>query len=66
MGFVTNTRVTHATPGAGYAYTVERDWEGDADMQHVDENCAVKDTAAQLIDDNDLNVSYHTKQLMIS
>ena len=50
--------MTHATPGAGFAHTPERDWESDAHMRDVDANCnSIKDIAAQLIDDNDLNVS---------
>ncbi|MBD3731072.1 MAG: alkaline phosphatase, partial [Sphingomonadales bacterium] len=31
-GIVTTTRITHATPAAGYAHTPQRDWEADADM----------------------------------
>ena len=31
-GVVTTTRITHATPGAAYAHTPERNWESDADM----------------------------------
>ncbi|MEP6818856.1 MAG: alkaline phosphatase [bacterium] len=31
-GVVTTTRVTHATPAACYAHTVERDWESDKDI----------------------------------
>ena len=53
---MTNTRVTHATPGALYAHTPERDWEGDADMEGVSQDCT--DISKQLIDDNiDINVS---------
>ena len=31
-GIVTNTRVTHATPGALYAHTQNRNWEADSSM----------------------------------
>lgn len=32
-GVVTTARVTHATPGACYAHTADRDWESDRDIQ---------------------------------
>ncbi|CAN5520982.1 alkaline phosphatase [soil metagenome] len=31
-GVVTTTRLTHATPGACYAHTADRDWESDKDI----------------------------------
>ena len=31
-GVVTTTTVTHATPGATYAHTPDRDWEDDAKL----------------------------------
>ncbi len=31
-GIVTTARLTHATPGACYAHTANRDWEADADI----------------------------------
>lgn len=31
-GVVTTARLTHATPGACYAHTADRDWESDADI----------------------------------
>src|SRR4051812_14120938 len=34
-GVVTTTRVTHATPGACYAHTADRDWESDFDMKRL-------------------------------
>jgi alkaline phosphatase len=46
-GIVTTARVTHATPGACYAHTSERDWESDAQMPS---DASVKDIARQLID----------------
>lgn len=49
-GVVTTTRVTHATPAACYAHTVERDWEADAD-QPVGANADnFPDIARQLIE----------------
>lgn len=46
-GVVSTARITHATPGATYAHTPDRDWEGDA-MQPA--GCGVKDIARQLIE----------------
>lgn len=40
-------RLTHATPGATYAHTSERNWERDT---QVPAGATVKDIAAQLID----------------
>ncbi|XP_076061460.1 alkaline phosphatase-like [Oratosquilla oratoria] len=52
-GFVTTTRVTHATPAASYAKSPNRDWECDS---AVDEKNAqlcpdFKDIARQLVED---------------
>lgn len=46
-GIVTTARLTHATPGATYAHTSERNWERDT---QVPAGATVKDVAAQLID----------------
>ncbi len=46
-GIVTTARITHATPGATYAHTPDRDWEGDAMLPP---NCGVKDIARQLVE----------------
>ena len=65
-GIVVTSRVTHATPAAGYAHSAERDWENDAAMLSEDNlispslnapfNCS--DIARQLVEDNyDMNVS---------
>ncbi|GJQ75432.1 hypothetical protein Trydic_g12740 [Trypoxylus dichotomus] len=54
-GFVTTTRVTHASPAGVYAHTADRDWESDSD--NVPPKC--KDIAYQLIHDyigSNLNV----------
>ena len=49
-GVVTTTRVTHATPAACYAHTVERDWEGDADLSPAARTAGFPDIARQLIE----------------
>ncbi|OWF56050.1 alkaline phosphatase-like [Mizuhopecten yessoensis] len=51
VGLVTTTRVTHATPAAGYAKVADRNWEGDSAMRNVSgKGC--KDIALQLVEDN--------------
>ena len=47
VGVISTARITHATPAAVYARTVNRDWE---DNTGLPEGCAQKDIAAQLID----------------
>ncbi len=49
-GIVTTARVTHATPGACYAHTPERDWESDADLPAAAQAAGVADIARQLIE----------------
>lgn len=49
-GVVTTTRITHATPGATYAHTPERNWESDADMPDTAKAQGCKDIATQLFD----------------
>jgi alkaline phosphatase len=49
-GVVTTTRITHATPGATYAHTPERNWESDADMPESAIQQGCKDIAQQLVD----------------
>lgn len=49
-GFVTNTRITHATPAALYAHSASRYWEDDSKMpKDGAESC--KDIAKQLIEE---------------
>lgn len=48
-GFVTTTRVTHASPAGMYAHTSERNWESDADVPAICRNLGCKDIAHQLI-----------------
>jgi alkaline phosphatase len=47
VGIVTTARMTHATPAAVYAKTVNRDWEDDSSLP---DGCAQKDIAAQFLD----------------
>lgn len=48
-GFVTTTRVTHATPSALYAHTPNRNWECEEKMSNTAREC--KDIARQLVED---------------
>nr|CAI5860844.1 unnamed protein product [Callosobruchus analis] len=48
-GFVTTTRVTHATPSALYAHTPNRNWECESKIPENGKQC--KDIARQLIED---------------
>ena len=48
LGFVTTTRVTHATPAALYAHSANRDWEC-LIPGGIENNENVKDIAWQLI-----------------
>lgn len=48
-GFVTTTRVTHASPAGMYAHTSERNWESDADVPDECLSLGCKDIANQLI-----------------
>lgn len=48
-GVVTTTRITHATPGATYAHSPERNWESDADMPDKAKSQGCKDIAQQLL-----------------
>ncbi|XP_051163905.1 alkaline phosphatase 4-like [Leptopilina boulardi] len=49
-GFVTTTRVTHATPGALYSHINNRDWECETEIPREYRTC-VKDIARQLVED---------------
>lgn len=52
-GIVTTTRITHATPGACYAHTADRDWESDKDIFDRKKNAydaGFSDIARQLIE----------------
>lgn len=59
-GFVTTTRVMHATPSALYAHVPDRRWECEANMNEEDKKMGCKDIARQLIEDapgRNINVS---------
>lgn len=49
-GFVTTTRITHATPASLYAHVNNRDWECDTEIPKQYKQC-VKDIARQLVED---------------
>ena len=48
-GFVTTTRVTHATPAATYAKSPERNWEDISDMPEEAVAAGCEDIASQLV-----------------
>lgn len=50
-GFVTTTRVMHATPAALYSHTADRRWECEAKMPAASIAAGCKDIARQLIED---------------
>jgi len=49
-GVVTTTRITHATPGATYAHSPDRNWENDAEIPTVAAEAGCRDIARQLIE----------------
>jgi len=49
-GIVTTTRITHATPGATYAHSSERNWEGDTELSETARGQGCTDIARQLIE----------------
>jgi alkaline phosphatase len=49
-GVVTNTTITHATPGACYAHTPDRDWESDAQLSAEARADGFPDIARQLVE----------------
>lgn len=49
-GVVTTTRVTHATPGATFTHSAERNWENDVDMPEEAKAAGCIDIARQLIE----------------
>jgi len=48
-GVISTARITHATPAATFAETVERDWEADADISAAGKAAGCTDIAAQLV-----------------
>lgn len=49
LGIITNVRVTHATPGALYAHTQNREWEADTKIPLEYRNKGCDDIAKQLV-----------------
>lgn len=49
VGIVTTTRLTHATPAAVFAHSVDRDWESDKDIPAAERPEGCTDIAAQLV-----------------
>jgi len=49
-GIVTNTTVTHATPGATYAHSPDRDWEDDSRLPPAARAAGFPDIARQLLE----------------
>lgn len=49
-GIVTTTRVTHATPGACYAHSPDRNWEADVHLPAAARAAGFADIARQLIE----------------
>ncbi|XP_026201651.1 alkaline phosphatase, intestinal, tandem duplicate 2 [Anabas testudineus] len=56
VGVVTTTRVQHASPGASYAHTANRDWYADSDLssEAVENGC--RDIAYQLVHNTEIDV----------
>jgi alkaline phosphatase len=48
-GVVTTARLTHATPGATYARTADRDWEDDAQLSRDARAAGCEDIASQFL-----------------
>ena len=49
-GIVSTARITHATPAATYARSVEREWEDDRDFPAAAKTAGCTDIARQLVD----------------
>ncbi len=49
-GVVTTTRITHATPGATFTHSADRNWENDAEMPPEAAAAGCTDIARQLIE----------------
>jgi alkaline phosphatase len=49
-GVVTTTRVTHATPGATFTHTPERNWENDTELTDEARAAGCTDIARQLVE----------------
>lgn len=49
-GVVTTTRVTHATPGATFSHSADRNWESDGEMPEAARAAGCIDIARQLVE----------------
>ncbi|MFC3551077.1 alkaline phosphatase [Lysobacter cavernae] len=49
-GVVTTTRVTHATPGATFSHSADRNWENDTDLPEDAKAAGCADIARQMIE----------------
>lgn len=49
-GVVTTTRITHATPGATYSHSADRNWENDTELSDAARAQGCADIARQLIE----------------
>ncbi|KAJ0064990.1 hypothetical protein NL108_000959, partial [Boleophthalmus pectinirostris] len=56
VGIVTTTRIQHASPGAAYAHTPDRDWYSDSDLtpEAIENGC--RDMAYQLVHNTEIDV----------
>lgn len=54
-GFVTTTRITHATPAALYAHSASRDWECDA---AINDKKVLKDEDEELPTPDEVKINY--------
>ena len=49
-GVVTTARVTHATPAATFAHSIDRDWESDGKLSRAARDAGCRDIARQLVE----------------
>ncbi|XP_034439346.1 intestinal-type alkaline phosphatase [Hippoglossus hippoglossus] len=56
VGIVTTTRVQHASPGANYAHTANRNWYSDSDLTSEAVRNGCRDIAYQLIKNVEIDV----------
>ncbi|XP_056132439.1 intestinal-type alkaline phosphatase [Lampris incognitus] len=56
VGIVTTTRVQHASPGASYAHSADRQWYADSDLTTEAIAGGCRDIAYQLVHNTEINV----------
>ncbi|XP_068563241.1 intestinal-type alkaline phosphatase-like [Cebidichthys violaceus] len=56
VGIVTTTRVQHASPGANYAHTANRNWYSDSDLTSEAIQNGCRDIAYQLVHNTEIDV----------